>query len=206
MMSAAMRSRHRLRLLSLVALVALALAACDSSDDPLASHRPTFSPLPSGTETPHGAPDLEARLPDSIGGTALVHSSFDGQSFLATGTDANRTALQGMLGGLGRRIEDLSLAQATDPANNLPFVEGIFRVAGTPPDRLEPAWIAAQETATDNRLVQGTVSIGGRSVTKLSDPNLPSGGTTYVVPSGDALVLILADDTKLVEEALGKIR
>lgn len=197
-----MPSRFRPVLIALLAT--LALVGCGSATDPLAP-KPSPSAIPDRTATPHGAIELEGRLPDSIGGTTLGHSSFDGRTFLATGTPTNREALTTMLAELGHGVDDLSLAQATDPAGKLAFVEGIFRVAGAPPDALERAWLAAQETATGGRLVEGKASIGGTTVTKLSDPDLTSGGTTYVIARQDTLVLILADDEALVAEAIGKI-
>jgi hypothetical protein len=48
-------------------------------------------------------------------------------------------------------------------------------------------------------------TIAGRSVTHLADPARVVGGDTYVVAVDDTLVLVLADDVTLVEEALGKV-
>ncbi len=205
MMSAVMRARHTLLALAASLLLGVGLVACNSADDPLASHPPSASPAVVTTPSPHADPDLEARLPSKIGGKTLGHVSFDGPAFLAKGTDANRAALTAMLGQLGHGIDDLTLAEATDPLEDLPFIEGIFRVSGTRPETLEPAWIAAQQAATNHRLVQATVTIGGVSVTKLSDPQFQSGGTTYILPRGDSLVLIVADDLKLVEEAIAQV-
>jgi hypothetical protein len=204
MMSAVMRARHTLLALAAALLLGVGAAACGSSDDPLASHPPS-APAGDALPSPHPYPDLEARLPSKIGGKSLGHTSFDGPTFLAKGTEANRTALTAMLGQLGRGIGDLSLAEATDPNEDLQFIEGIFRVAGSRADALEPAWIAAQQAATNHRLVEATVTIGGVSITKLSDPNFQSGGTTYVLPRGDSLVLIVADDVKLVQEAIAQV-
>jgi hypothetical protein len=205
MMSPVMRARHTLLALAASVLLGAGLAACRSSDDPLASHSPSAPAGDEATPSPHAYPDLEARLPSKIRGRSLDHASFDGPTFLAKGTEANRAALSAMLGQLGHGINDLSLAEATDPRQDLQFIEGIFRVAGTRPDSLEPAWIDAQQAATNHRLVQAAVTIGGVSVTKLSDPQFQAGGTTYVLPRGDSLVLIVADDLKLVEEAIAQV-
>jgi hypothetical protein len=205
MMSAVMRVRHTLVALAASSILALGIAACGASNDPLASHSPSAPTGDAATRSPHPFPDLEARLPSKIGGKSLGHTSFDGPTFLAKGTEANRTALIAMLGQLGHGINDLSLAEATDPNEDLQFIEGIFRVEGTRAEALEPAWIAAQQAATNHRLVQATVTVGGISITKLSDPNFQAGGTTYVLPRGDSLVLIVADDVKLVEEAIAQV-
>jgi hypothetical protein len=189
--------------LAALALVALVAVGCGArTDDPLASHTP--SPVaPSATPTPHEAPELETRLPKSIHGTMLAARSYTGATFLRSGTDQNQTALRAMLSRLGRSVDDLTLALAEDPNGSVPFVEGIFRVAGTPSDALEQAWVESQQAATQNRLVQGTVTIAGQRVDKITDA--VAGGTTYIVARGDSLVLIVAPDPALTEEAVSKI-
>jgi hypothetical protein len=218
MMSPSMGNRHVIRrgraphrpmplvMLLLVIGVVACLAACGSSDDPLASRRAAASPTEAPTPFPHGARDLEARLPEKIGGRPLTRYSYDGRSFIDTGNDQNRTQLTELLGRLGRAPDDLSIAQASDPTGMLTFQEGIFRVVGTQPDVLEPAWIAAQQQATKNRLIQTEATVAGVELTKLVNPDQDVGATTYVVARGDSLVLIRADDSTLVSEALGQLR
>ncbi|HET7028105.1 MAG TPA: hypothetical protein VFI28_10490 [Candidatus Limnocylindrales bacterium] len=201
----ARRGPRSLVLLLLVIGLVAGLAACGSSDDPLASHPPAASPTDAPTPFPHGARDLEARLPDKIGGRPLTRYSYDGRSFIDTGNDQNRTQLTELLGRLGRGPDDLFIAQASDPTGMLTFQEGIFRVAGTQPDVLEPAWIAAQQEATKGRLIQTEAQVAGVGLTKLVNPDQDVGATTYVVARGDSLVLIRADDTALVTEALGQL-
>jgi hypothetical protein len=205
MMIAAMRFRHAATLVVSVLLATLAIAGCGASDDPLASHRPDPSATDAPTPFPHGARDLEARLPSSIGGTPLTRYSFDGQSFLDTGNEENRTELTKLLSQLGRAPSDLTIAQASDPRGYLTFQEGIFRVAGTQPDVLQPAWVASQEAATKGKLVQTQTQVNGLTLTKLVDPEQPIGGTTYVLARGDSLILVRADDPKLVEEAIAQV-
>jgi hypothetical protein len=201
MMAPAMRPVHR-NVLALV-LVVLSTAACGGPPDPLASHTNPSVAAPSPTPLPHEAADLEARLPKSIHGEMLAPRSFTGATFLGSGTTENQTALRAMLSRLGRSVDDLTLALADDPSGTISFVEGIFRVAGTPPDALEQAWVEWQQAATQNQLVKGTVEIGGRRVDKVTDA--VAGGTTYVVSRGDSLVLIVADDPASIAEAVGKI-
>jgi ABC-type glycerol-3-phosphate transport system substrate-binding protein len=205
MMSAAMSNRHVLRAVVAAMLVAIAVAACGASSDPLASHRPDPSATEAPTPFPHGARDLEARLPSSIAGTPLTRYSYDGQSFLATGNEQNRTQLTKLLAQLGRQPTDLTIAQASDPRGYLTFQEGIFRVAGTSPDVLEPAWVASQEQATQGKLVETKADIGGLKVTKLVDAQGGTAAATYIVPRGDSLVLIRAIDPNLVQEAIAQL-
>jgi hypothetical protein len=205
MMSAAMSNRHLARVVVVSAVLAIAAAACGASTDPLASRRPDPSATEAPTPFPHGARELEARLPASIAGTPLTRYSYDGQSFLATGNEQNRTQLTKLLAQLGRQPTDLTIAQASDPRGYLTFQEGIFRVAGTAPDVLEPAWVASQEEATQGKLVETKADIGGVKVTKLVDAQGGTAAATYVIPRGDSLVLIRAIDPKLVQEAIAQL-
>ncbi|HEY3522586.1 MAG TPA: hypothetical protein VGK63_02690 [Candidatus Limnocylindrales bacterium] len=192
---------------ALPAVLAVALVAgCGSSSpDPLASPAAAASVAPpSATPVPHEVPDLEARLPASIHGTRLAFRSFRGASFLRTGSTANQGALRGMLADLDRSVDDLTLALADDPSGSIEFIEGIFRVSGAPPGALEDAWIASQQAATQHRLVKGSVAIGGLTVDKVTDA--VAGGTTYILPRGDSLVLIIATDPAIAAEAVSKVR
>ncbi len=192
-----------LRAAALTAVVLL--AGCGGRPDPLASG--SASPAPSTPRSvapvPHEVPTLEARLPYSIRGTQLTYRSYTGASFLRTGTSASQAALRRMLADLDRSVDDLTLALAEDPMGSLPFVEGIFRVAGTAPDTLERAWIASQQAVAQGHLLEGTAVIAGMTIHRITDA---VGDTTYIVPRGDSLVLIIAGDPAMAEEAVTKIR
>jgi hypothetical protein len=110
-----------------------------------------------------------------------------------------------MLDDLQRTEGDLSVAEAYDPTGALVFQEGLFRVSGADPVQLLAAWVAAQQAAKRNLLEVTNETIGGRMVTVLTDPNSPVGGHTYAFADGDTIVLVLADDRALVEEAISLI-
>src|SRR5512135_1301277 len=59
---------------------------------PVGSAGASDSPAPSVDI--HGAADLEARLPDQIGGTTLTKVSLTGADFLSTGTSAEQGDLE----------------------------------------------------------------------------------------------------------------
>lgn len=191
------------RRLFLIVVGLVLVAGCGGRPDPLASLSASAAP-PSATPVPHEVPDLEARLPASIHGTKLAFRSFTGATFLHSGTSSNQAALRQMLTDLDHGVDDLTLALADDPTGSIAFIEGIFRVSGAAPDALEHAWIASQQAATQHRLVEGSVVIGGITVDKVTDA--VAGGTTYVVPRGDSLILIIAGDRATAEEAVSKIR
>jgi hypothetical protein len=209
--------RRSIRFLAILPL-ALLLAACGANGaapssaaspslstglTPLGSAGPSESPAPSVNL--HGATDLEARLPDQIGGTTLTKVSLTGADFLATGSTTSQGQLETMLSGLGKTTSDLSLAEEGDPSGYLVLQVGLLRVAGAPSVPLLTAWVASQQAATGNKLQVSTQTVGSTQLTKLVDPSRPVGGSTYAWAIGDTIALVRADDQKLVEEAVGKL-
>jgi hypothetical protein len=214
---------HRILTSAVVGLLVLAVAACDAAGSPSPSGSPapstgaapspstgaaaSPSPTPSPSPSPdlHGAPELEARLPATIGGVDLTTVSLTGPAFLAGGGEVAQGQLNGMLDDLGKTAEDLTVAEASDPTGMLVFQEGLFRVQGSDAMQLLAAWVAAQQAAMQQRLEVTTTTIAGHAVTVLTNPNDPVGGTTYALAVDDTIVLVLADDRALVEEAFGLI-
>jgi predicted small lipoprotein YifL len=211
--------RTATRALAVLPLV-LVLAACgatgpspSSAASPSASagaQSPAVSAGASDSPAPsvdlHGATDLEARLPDQIGGTTLTKVSLKGADFLSTGSSAEQGGLETMLKGLGKTTSDLSLAQEGDPSGYLVLQVGLFRVAGAASAPLLAAWVASQQAATGNTLQVSTETVSGTQVTKLTDPTKPVGGSTYAWAIGDTIALVRADDPKLLDEAVSKVR
>jgi hypothetical protein len=92
------------RTLAAAAALLTVLAACNATASPSPSASPAPSgggpasaapsAVPSASETPepsvdrHGVPDLEARLPDEIGGVALDKVSLTGPDFMKLGRRA----------------------------------------------------------------------------------------------------------------------
>ena len=204
--AAALAARLAGRLAVVAVVASVALAACGGAGvDPLASRATPIDASPAPTPCDHCAPDLEALLPTRIGSTALTLNSYDGPDFAATGTPANRQQLDTLLARLGKTENDLSVAQATDPTATLAFQEGIFRVSGVDPIVLRDGWVAAQQQASP-RISVTTVDIAGQHIERLSTTGVVSEGVTYVVPRGDMLYLILADDPVLVKQAISLIK
>lgn len=212
-----------LRTIAAVAALLTALAACNAAASP--SPSPSASPSPSGgaaasgspsaapsvSESPepvvdyHGAPDLEARLPDEIGGVALAKVSLTGPDFMKLGTPTGQGQMTSLLTELGRTPDDLAVAEAYDPSQILTFKEGLFRVAGADTVQLLGLWVASQQAAESNRLQVSNTTVSGRDLTRITDPSIDVGGTTYAFAEGDTLWLIATDDQALLEEALAKV-
>lgn len=204
-----------------IAGITLAVAACGSTASPAApsvSSSPAASPAALGAASAspspaasaavspspnlHGAPELEALLPDTIGTTTLSKFSLAGPDFFSTGTAKNQAQLASLLDELGASQDDLRVAEAHDPQGALVFQEGIFQVKGADGTKLLTLWIAQQQAAMNQTLKVSKTTVGGRAMTLLLDPARPVGGSTYAIAIGDSIYLVSADDQALVVEAV----
>ncbi len=166
----------------------------------LAPASPTDSPEPSVNR--HGVPELEALLPTKVGDVALERLSLTGRDFLALGTDQSRAQLGTMLAGLGKGVDDLSIADAGDPTGIAVLEVGAFRISGADPTRLLAAWVASTQASKPGKITVSNVTVDGRALTRLVDASRPVGGVTYAFVKGDTLLLVAADDGGLLSSAL----
>lgn len=205
----------------LLMLLALVLVACtdsqgasptttasaasgDDSDD--ATPEPDTSEseaaaLPS-FDLPGSAPELEALLPDEIGGTETVKLSMSGAELMAdqeeSGVDPEFIAF---LERLGAQPEDISIAFAfsfTEAGDSAGIAA--FRVAGANSDELERELMATMET--EGEVVDWqSASIAGKDVQTASDPDT-EGNTIYVYTAGDIVFFITTPDEEAAAELL----
>ncbi len=201
--------------LALLAAALLALAGCDAG-------RPAASPTAQATQPPPAEtgdfafpsfdlssfdlgsfalpsfssdPELEAMLPDELGGVAARKQSLTGSTFLGTGL-AGAAALEALLDQLDKSPDDLSVGFGTTPLVTIIA----YRIDGIPARQLftglELALAAAgSATITD-------VSVGSRSVKQV----VTATETTYVYLAGDAVFVIGGTVTPpLLEEAVLKL-
>lgn len=124
-------------------------------------------------------PELEAMLPDQLGGVTVRKQSLTGATFLATGM-AGAAAIEALLGDLGKSPEDLSVAFGTTAAVTI-FA---YRIAGLPSDQLLAGLEAALPTGQGITVTDTTVR--GRSVKQVVSPT----ETTYVYLGGDVVFII----------------
>jgi hypothetical protein len=142
----------------------------------------------------HEAPDLEAVLPDQVGGTALQKLSFKGSGSLAGGTDSQD--FQNLLGAIGKSPDDFSLAIAGGQNVSV----GVFRVSGTDANVLLTAFIEAAKKGDPTTQVSDA-NRGGKSVKKV----VSGTDTTYAYASGDKVFFVQSETDALVDEALSKL-
>jgi hypothetical protein len=122
------------------------------------------SATPSASSGVHGAPELEALLPDLFGTLRLEKGSVVGAS--AVGNDATGTVITQFLAARGHTIADLAVAQASDPSGTADITFVAFRVTGVDAPALLQAILEATK-ASDPEVVVSLITIGGRQVTRV---------------------------------------
>jgi len=137
---------------------------------PFGSDNPDGSPVPSDTAT-HFAPDLEALLPGMINETALVKASATGDSVFEP-DDPTGAMWISFLASHGKKPSDFRFAQAEDPTDTIDLFVAVFQVSGLDSATVQNALIAAGRANTPE-VTESTVSIAGKSVTKIAYPDSP---------------------------------
>jgi thiosulfate dehydrogenase (quinone) large subunit len=129
------------------------------------SPAPGRSPAPRDT-APHLAPDLEALLPSVIDETALAKASATGDTVLNP-SDPTGQSWIAFLSSHGKKPSDFRIAQAADPTNTLDIFVAVFQVAGLDSGVVRQALIDSGG-ATNSEMTTTSVTLGGRSVTKVA--------------------------------------
>jgi hypothetical protein len=185
----------------LVALAtALVVAACGGSSSSAAgSHAtPTAGPttivvptfdlsslaLPS-FEIPSftGDEELEALLPDTIGGEPVTKSSLSGEEFISLGM-GGAAALDPMLAELGASIDDLSVAIGSAGIGPSAITVFAYQIDGVSADRIFEGLQDALPSGGGAGISQQTVA--GRPVTVA----ITAGETTYIYLASDVVFII----------------
>ncbi|HEV8516880.1 MAG TPA: hypothetical protein VGQ47_04530 [Candidatus Limnocylindrales bacterium] len=214
------------------ALLAFALAACQTGA-PTASSPPAFpsqppSAAPTAVESetppesalpslPSGFPsfvlpsftraeDLEAILPDELGGTTLQKFSFRGSDLFGDDpNDENDQQFQALIQALGARPDDYAIAAAGGEVGGTNVQIGAIRVEGIDGARLLQALIQVGQIQEPDTLVDQT-TIAGKNVTRVADPaDLEDLGPSYIYPAGEVIFFVQSTDEDLVAQALAEL-
>jgi hypothetical protein len=120
----------------------------------------------------HQFPDLEQKLPGTLGGAKLKIGSLDGPAWMRRLPSLDlppeaRPDLRALMNKLVREASDLDVAWARSPDGAVKVV--VYRVGGIPHDSLLPAYVAAIHGAS-----QTTTRIDGKSVVVVQVNGSPS--------------------------------
>ncbi len=191
-----MTVRRLMPILALLGAALIVVAACDAGRPAATTAPPSAAP----TETDDLAfptfdlssfdlgsfalpslstdPELEALLPDQLGGLTVRKQSVSGTTFLATGM-AGAAALKALLAALAKSPDDLSVGFGTTTAVTI-FA---YRIDGLPAEQLFAGFETALAAAPSVTLADA--SVGGRTVKVVTSPT----ETTYAYLGGDAVFI-----------------
>jgi hypothetical protein len=202
---------NRSRTLVVAGLVAIVLAACGSSSaSPSASQAASVAPSESAAESPGiGLPsfsagvvaELEALIPDEIGGATMQKFSMRGDQFLASGQEDPTTAR--FLEELGVSPNDVSIAFGFGFAPD--FTSGaamfVFRAEGASEDRLLQVFKDSMDEDRDVPLEWTTVTIAGHEVESATDADADD-QAMFLYAKGELLYFVSTTDPAAAEEVI----
>jgi hypothetical protein len=142
-----------------------------------------------------GDPDLEAVLPDTIGGQPLEVDSFNAAE-LAAQFEANPGAadeLGGILATAGKQVDDVSIAGGNVATADGALRVTVLRVAGADASQLITGLVPFVTGIPAD--APRSVSLGGRDLLAVGDEADP----VYVHPAGDLLFLFAGSGPPLEE-------
>lgn len=196
----------RARGATLIALAAsLFVAACQGGT--AATNTPTQAPTAAPTAAPsnpgssfalpsgfNADQDLEALLPDEIGGKKIQKLSMTGDTFMGSGESTEE--LEALLTQLGKQPSDLSVAFAGTEAAAIIA----FRIKGVDANTFYNGFLAA--AAGEDVANISDITIAGKSAKKLVDAEQT---VSYLYLTGDALFTITALTGAIPDDILNEI-
>jgi hypothetical protein len=191
---------NRLAPCLVVLATALVVAACGGSSSSAAPSQPTPTAGPTTIVVPTfdrrsfalpsfvvpsftGDEELEALLPDTIGGEVVIKQSMTGSAFISVGT-GGAAALEDMLAELDASIDDLSVAIGSAGMGPAAITVIAYQIAGVSSDRIFEGLQEALPSAGGGMTSQRTVA--GRTVTEVA----VGGETTYIYLASDVVFII----------------
>jgi hypothetical protein len=150
---------------------------------------PTAVPMPSFRSDP----DLAARFPATVGGQPLTPQT----AYLAdlmTDPATQSPELVAALTAMGKTVDDVTFGQASIPGDSGGEISA-FRVIGADANAFLDQAVALSAAGTDGAQM-GTAQVAGRDVRTITDA---SGEVTYVLPTGDVVWEVVAQEPALSE-------
>jgi hypothetical protein len=148
----------------------------------------------------HTAPDLEALLPESVGGISLHRTSPSiAEQLAADPRAANALAL---LRFIGKTAADIRFAQAVDLASPVRLTILAFQVRGVDARAFGGAIVNVLLSAVPGAQTSN-VTLAGKPVIKATPPI--GGLNVYVYENGDVAFAIQTADESLATEAVSKL-
>jgi hypothetical protein len=199
---------------AVVALLLLVLAACGSS---AASPSPSTASSPlggsgssapslgasesAGPSLPSSAAELEALIPDEVGGVTLQKLSMRGNEFANSGSATEQA--QDFLRRLGVDPEDVSVAVGfgASPDGASTVAVFIFKAEGADSARLLETFKTAMDAEQDQPLQWESATVGGKQVQRATAPQ--NNGQVNIYVAGDTLYFVATTHEEDAAQILG---
>jgi hypothetical protein len=165
------------------------------SEEPIDSGGGSVEPTPSSV-----APELESKMPTSIGGNPLTVNSFTVTDFY---TDPTSRAFIAELRTVGIDPAKMQFADAGDDTQTVNIAAYGFRLPGGDIAKLVPTIERTWLSSATAGVKQSVVSLGGKTFTKI---DYGDGGAAYVYRGADYVIVIETTDPAIAAEAAGEIK
>jgi hypothetical protein len=176
-----------------ILLLAFAVAACggggaSSSPTPLPTVEPSVASSSEGAEPslPSGAEDLEALIPDTVGGVTLQKLSMRGNEFANSGSASAEA--EDFLRNLGVSPDNVAVAIGFGVGADGGVAVFVFRAEGADSGRLLQTFKDATDAERETPLDWESVNIGGKQVERATDPEQDN--KVYLYVNGDLLAFV----------------
>lgn len=204
-------------LLLLPVLLLFVIAACGPATAPAdetaeETEQATEEATPEATEDdvpaidlPGSAPELEALLPDEIGGQEVLKLSFTGVELMTdeSGDVTVDPEFLAFLDRMGAQPDDVSMAMSFALSEEGQSGVVAFRVAGADGNQLRDELEGSMEA--EEQVGEWTSgSVGGKSVVMAEDLET-TGNTVYIYVRGDMVFMVTAADEATATEILSAL-
>jgi len=201
---------NRFRTIAVTVIAGLVLVACGpaaSGSESQAAHESQAASQ--GAQTPGGGvepsfvegavADLEALIPDTVGGITMAKSSAQGDAYL--GSPDSRPEIIQFMQAVGVASTDVSIAIGS--GFNADFTMGVYmfviRAKGAESSRLVSALKATTDSNVESPIEWSHATIGGKQVETTGSDS----GTSYLYAKGDVVFWIIGDPTSAGEVLSG---
>jgi hypothetical protein len=144
-------------------------------------------------DLPSDDAELEALIPDRVGGQSMTKTSMKGDSFLDDAPDGGDAA-RAFFEGIGVNPSDVSVAFGFSPAG---VAVQIFRAPGADADALVEGFKDATDADRNTPLDWTATNVGGKDVE--TAVNADSEQTLFLYGVGDLVVVVSGDEANAAE-------
>lgn len=189
-------------------VLAAVLGACSNSSG-AGTPTPSPTPVPTPSEQasqsqllpsfslPSNAKELEALIPDTLGGAKVTKASYKGSDFI--NSSSSNEEFKAWLNSVGKSLNDVSAAFGFVTSGTSGSAVFAFRVQGVDNAKLIDAF-KTSEASSNSTMTWTSANVGGKNVQQSTDPDTKT--AIYLYGTADLLFFVSTNDPKIAAEAL----